>query len=89
MYVAAESYKFARVYPLNQRDIPESTRGFVNRPLASLPSDIPVRSLSSMVHRVSMVLLLTLVHSATSSRTPTATTPHRPTSRCYSPTLAY
>jgi translation initiation factor eIF-2B subunit alpha len=22
-YVAAESYKFARLYPLNQRDLPE------------------------------------------------------------------
>jgi hypothetical protein len=42
MYVAAESYKFARVYPLNQRDIPESTITAAGSPPIGLPTDIAV-----------------------------------------------
>jgi translation initiation factor eIF-2B subunit alpha len=30
MYVTAESYKFVRAYPLNQRDIPSGAQRFVD-----------------------------------------------------------
>lgn len=38
-YVAAESYKFARLFPLNQRDLPE---GKIPRAPMSVPEDTPI-----------------------------------------------
>lgn len=41
MYVAAESYKFARLYPLSQRDLPKETKPLDLGPL--LPPQCLVR----------------------------------------------
>ncbi|KAH8044006.1 hypothetical protein JL722_14900 [Aureococcus anophagefferens] len=45
VYVAAESYKFARLYPLNQRDLPESHAHTVALPLPqSAHADVVAKS---------------------------------------------
>lgn len=39
-YVVAESYKFIRMYPLNQSDVPRSTESSADQPIVTSPSDL-------------------------------------------------
>lgn len=49
MYVAAESYKFARLYPLSQRDLPKETKPLDLGPL--LPPRCQVRPASARLFK--------------------------------------
>jgi translation initiation factor eIF-2B subunit alpha len=56
LYVAAESFKFARLFPLSQRDLPMERKGFALSPL--LPASVSVDNPSRDYTPPSLVTLL-------------------------------
>lgn len=47
MYVAAESFKFTRVYPIDQADYPVETRTLLGRGYCLAPASAPAAATSS------------------------------------------